>query len=57
MNPGDDEMENNEDITFRSAGEVEKLNEVEEVEVGDEELVELVNNEEESTFLEQEEKN
>ena len=56
-NLGGDEMENQEDITLRSGGEVEELNEVEEVEEGDEELVEKVKNEEESTSLEPEEKN
>ena len=40
VNLGDDEMENHEDITFRSREEVEELNEVEEVEEGGEELVE-----------------
>ena len=57
VNPGGDEMKNHEDITLRSGGEVEELNEVEEVEDGDEELVEQVKNEEESTSLELEEKN
>ena len=46
---GGDGMENHEDNTLRSGGEVEELNEVEEVEEGDEELVEQVKNEEEST--------
>ena len=50
-------MENHEYITLRSGGEVEELNEVEEVEEGDEELVEKVKNEGESTSLEPEEKN
>ena len=48
-NPRGDEMENHEDITLRSGGEVEELNEVEEVEEGDEEIVDKVKNEEEST--------
>ena len=49
-------MENHEDITLRSGGEVEKLNEVEEVEEGDEELVEQVKNEMDSTSPEPEER-
>ena len=57
VNPGGDEMENHEDITLRSGGEVEELNEVEEVEEGDEELVEKVTNEAESTSPKLEEKN
>ena len=40
MNPRGDEMENHEDITLRSGGEVEEVNEVEKVEEGYEELVE-----------------
>ena len=56
-NPRGDEMENHEDITLRSRGEVEELNEVEEVEEGDEQLVEQVKNEEESTSPEPKEKN
>ena len=39
-------MENHEDITLASGGEVEELHEVDEVEEGDEELVEKVKNEE-----------
>ena len=42
-------MENYEDTILRSGGEVEELNEVQEVEEGDEELFEKVKNEEEST--------
>ena len=57
VNSRGDEMENHEDITLRSGKEVEELNEVEEVEKGDEGLVELMNNEEESTSPELEEKN
>ena len=57
VNPGGDEMENHEDITLSSGGEVEELNEVEEVEEGYEELVEQENNEEESTSLELEKEN
>ena len=57
VNPRGSEMENHEDITLRSGGEIEELNEVEEVEEGDEELVEKVTNEEESTSPELEEKN
>ena len=56
MNLGGDEMENHEDITLRSGGEVEKLNEVEEVEEGDKELVEQVKNETGSTSPEPEER-
>ena len=37
VNPGGDEIENHEDITLRSGGEVEEINEVEEVKDGDEE--------------------
>ena len=57
VNPGGDEMKNHEDITLRSGGEDEEKNEVEEVEEGNEELVEQVKNEEESTYLEPKEKN
>ena len=56
VNLGGDEMENHEDITLRSGGEVEKLNEAEEVEEGDEELVEQVKNEKDSTSSEPEER-
>ena len=57
MNLGGDEMENHEDNTFRCGREIEELNEEDEVEEGDEELVEQVKNEEESTSPEPEEKN
>ena len=50
-------MENHEDTTLRSRVEDEEQNEVEEVEVGNEELVEQVKNEEESTSPEQKKKN
>ena len=50
-------MKNHDDITLRSRGEVEELNEVGEVEEGKEELVQKVTNEEESTSPELEEKN
>ena len=56
-NPGGDEMENHEDITLRSGGEDDELNEVEEVEKGYEELVKQVKSEEESTSPEPEKKN
>ena len=39
VNPGNDEMEIHEDITLRSRGEVEELNEVEAIEEGDEGLL------------------
>ena len=52
-----DEMENHEDITLRSGGEDEEINEVEEVEEGYEELVEQEKNEEELTSSEVKEKN
>ena len=48
VNPRGDEMENHEDTTMRSRGEVEE---------GDKELVEKVKNEEEPTSLELEKKN
>ena len=57
VNPGGDEMENHEDITLRSGGEDDELNEVEEVEKGYEELVKQVKNEEDSTSPEPEKKN
>ena len=57
LNSGGDEMENHEDITLRSGGEVEELNEIKEVEEGDEKLVEHVKNEDESTSLKHEETN
>ena len=50
-------MENHEDITLRSGGEVEELNKVEEVEEGDEELVDQVKSEHKSTSPEPEDKN
>ena len=56
VNLGGDEMENHDEITLRSGVEVEKLNEVEEVEEGDEELVEKVKNEKDSTSPEPEER-
>ena len=57
VNLGGEEMENHEDITFRSREEVEERNEVEEVEEGGEELVEQVKNEDESNSLESKENN
>ena len=56
VNLGGDEMENHDEITLRSGVEVEKLNEVEEVEEGDEELVEQVKNENDTTSPEPEER-
>ena len=50
-------MENHGDITLRSGGEFDELNKDEEVEEGDEELVEQVKNEEESTSPVPEENN
>ena len=57
MNLGGDEMENHEGNTLRSGREIEELNEEDEVEEGDEELIEKVKNEGESTSPEPEEKN
>ena len=52
-----DELENHEDTTLRSGGEVEELNKGEEIEEGDEELVEQVKNEEKSTSSKPKKKN
>ena len=50
-------MEVHEDDTLRSGGEIEEVNEKEKVEDVDEELIEQLKNEEESSSPEPEEKN
>ena len=48
-NPQVEDLEVHEDVTLRSGGEIEEVNEKEEVEEVDEELIEKMKNEEEST--------
>ena len=56
-NPQEVDLEVHEDVTLRSGGEIEEVNEKEEVEVVDEELIEKMKNEEDLTSLEPEGKN
>ena len=56
-NPQEEYLEVYEDLTLRSGGKIEEVNEKEEVEEVDEELIEQLKNEEESTSPESEEKN
>ena len=56
-NPQEDYFEVHEDVTLRSGGEIEEVNEKEEVKEVDEDLIKKMKNEEESTSTELEEKN
>ena len=57
MNLREGDLEIYENFTFRSRGEIEEVNEKEELEEVVEELIEKMKNEEESTSLKPEEKN
>ena len=56
-NPQEEDLEVHKDVTLRSEGETEEVNEKEEVEEVDEELIEQMKNEKESTSLEPKAKN
>ena len=56
-NPQEEDLEFHKDVTLRSEGEIEEVNEKEEVEEVDEELIEQMKNEDESTSPELKAKN